>query len=102
MARNTLKDSGLKRALKAYIVPPLIKKYQVVSIRALFNSKTLWGKRIQLENILKDNDKIVAFFSSVTATQTFARPQEARETQFQHGEYIFCILNYYINYFSKN
>ena len=67
MARNSLRDSSLKRALTAYIIPIVCKKYQVIAVRALFDSKLIWGKRIELEKILESNEKVVAFFSAITA-----------------------------------
>ena len=92
MANAALTDSALKRSLKAYIVPPFIKKYQVVSVRTLFQHKSLWLKRTQLESILKENDKIVAFFSSVTALNKSKRKNSQPRKYFDNCYFFIQIV----------
>ena len=95
MANAALTDSALKRSLKAYIVPPFIKKYQVVSVRTLFSHKSLWLKRTQLENILKENEKVVAFFSCVTALN------KPKRKSTQARKYLTCVWFLLISLDSK-
>ena len=71
MNRRQLRSEVLKRAMRAYIVSPVIRKYHVIAVRAMWSSTEksedlIWGKRRQIEDILLRNDKIVAFFSCIT------------------------------------
>ena len=80
----TLRSTVLKNALKAYVVPPFSQKYQVVAVRCLWSyerspdcdSTNIWSKRRELEFLLANNDKIVAFFSSITALQKKQLPKK--------------------------
>ena len=70
--RGQLRSEVIKRSLRSFIVPSIIRKYQVVAVRALWNSAEraddlIWGKRRELENLLLDNDKVAAFFSCITS-----------------------------------
>lgn len=76
MSKNSLRSSVIKRALKTYLIPPLIKKYQVVAIRTIFTSKTLYGKRKLLEDLIINDKQVVLLVSSVTAV-----PSKVKETE---------------------
>ena len=64
--RRELRDNKLKRALRAFIVPAFARSYQVVAVRALWDSgageELIWGKRLELEAMLEGKKSIVAFF----------------------------------------
>ena len=73
--QNTLRSQVMKNALKAFIVPAFLRKYNIVALRALWSvdrlseNSTIWKKRRELEVLLLSNDNIVAFFSCITALQ---------------------------------
>ncbi|XP_057293352.1 uncharacterized protein LOC130621979 [Hydractinia symbiolongicarpus] len=87
MANRQLRSEVLKRALKACIVQPVIRKYQVVAVRAMWGSdvdarEVIWGKRMQMENILLSNEQVSCFFSCITY---MARPRK-RKSMRNEGE----------------
>ena len=61
----------MKSALKAFVVPVFVKKYQVCAVRALCGESAddIWLKRRRLEATLLENEHVVAFFSSITALE---------------------------------
>ena len=65
-----LRSKIIKNALKAYIVPVFARCYQVCAVRALWNPdrdiNEIWRKREELQDILTDDKRIVAFFSCIT------------------------------------
>ena len=83
--QRSLRSEVLKNALKSFIIPPLLSKYQTIAVRALIDSDTakkyIWGKRRELEKILQQNKHVVAFFSCVTALQQKKKEKKRRYSQ---------------------
>ena len=52
--RNSLRSNMLKRALKSYIIPPVLKKYQVISLSALWDDDQPEENRIWLKRKMSD------------------------------------------------
>jgi len=69
--KDSLREAPLKRALQAYIVSPLVKKYVVCSVRCLWKQaedfNDLYEKRKKLENTLKEIKEIVFFINCITS-----------------------------------
>ena len=65
-----LQSNPLKRCLRRYVVPPLTRNYQVVSIRAMLPDDTvegaLWVLRRALEKKLNGTECVRAFISCIT------------------------------------
>ena len=62
-----LNSSIIKNALKGYIVPPFVETYNVCAVKAVWETCIeIHAKRIELENILLENEAVVSFFSCVT------------------------------------
>ena len=68
--------------MKAYIVPPFCKSYQICAVRAFWQKRdSIWGKRRQLEEILNDDERVVAFFSCITAKQQDQRGKKRKRNE---------------------
>ena len=77
-----LNSNIIKNALKAYIVPPFCKSYQICAVRAFWqNRDSIWGTRRQLEEILNDDERVVAFFSCITAKQQDQRGNKRKRNE---------------------
>jgi len=76
------RSRSLKRALNAYVIPVILKKYQVVAIRSLLKHKEeeslIWGKRRRMEMLLNKDDHIAGFFSCITAMEETDKENEER------------------------
>ena len=67
-----LRCEPLKRALSTFVVPVILKKYQIVALRALLSDKdekSIWAKRRAMEYLLSKDEKIGGFFSCITALE---------------------------------
>ena len=90
--QTTLRCQPLRTALKAYIVPPFARTYNVIAIRALWSmdrlpsSESIWQKRRELEVILLSNDNIVAFFSCITALVERRKRKKRRYENYQSDD----------------
>ena len=70
--RRQLKSLALKNAVKTYIVQPILRNYDVASVRALLTREddfNLWEKRRELETLLDADKHIVFFVSCITALE---------------------------------
>ena len=76
MSKNSIRSNVIKRALKTYLIPPIIAKYQVVAIRTIFDDKSLYGKRKALENLILSEEHVMMLVSSVTAIPTKTPTEE--------------------------
>ena len=90
---STLRSPVLRNALKAYVVPPFLKNYNIVALRALWDKErmpVIWKKRREMEIILLANDNIVAFFSCITALQekSTGKRKHALEEESRKRKYI--------------
>ena len=62
-AIDRLKYKTLQKALESYIVPIVLNNYEVAAVRVLFKeNEEIWTKRIKLEELLRNEEKIVGFF----------------------------------------
>ena len=68
--QRQLRSNIIKNTLKAYVVGPLILKYQVCAVRSLFvygvSKEKIWITRRLLERFLEENHYVVCFFSCIT------------------------------------
>ena len=80
-----LTSNCLRQALRAFIVPPICKSFQVISIRALWDAKKrdeelaedlIAVKRRQLEILLGRHSNIVSFVSCITGVQIKSKKRE--------------------------
>ena len=65
--QNSLRSNVLKRALKSYIIPPVLKKYQVIALRALWDDdqpdeNRIWFRRKTMEDVLSRSEHVGFFF----------------------------------------
>ena len=75
----TLQSQVLKNALTAYIFPKVSGCSSTMFVELCSpdcDSTTIWSKRRELEFLLANNEKIVAFFSSITALQKKQLPKK--------------------------
>ena len=65
-----LRSSGIKNALKAYVIVPLTLKYQVCAVRFLcvdcVSKEKIWITRLLLESLLEENPYVICFFFCIT------------------------------------
>ena len=66
--QNILRSQVMKNALKAFIVPAFLRKYNIVGVKSIVECRpavsentTIWKKRRELEVLFITNDQIVAF-----------------------------------------
>lgn len=79
-AKRQLKSNVLKRALNVYIVAPFVRKYNVVSVRSLWNENDkVWSKRREVENVIRQMDNVVAFFSCITVMEKGPQKRKLNE-----------------------
>ena len=84
---DTLRCKPLREGLKRYIVPQVVAKYNIVSLRAVWTLERLavdasiWEKRRELEVILLAQDEIVAFFSCITALSQRKPPKKRKRKE---------------------
>ena len=73
--RCQLTSVVLRQALKDFVVPPVVKSYNIVAIRAVWHTydydrqlthMQVCPKRTQLELILQEDPNIVLFISAIT------------------------------------
>ena len=70
MPKLALRERPLERALKSYIIPVIVSKYQVIAIRCLWNLdefNNIWPKRKEIDSMLSKVQSVCGFFSCVTA-----------------------------------
>ena len=71
-----------KRALKSYIVPVIVKHYQVIAVRALLDKdesdRSIWGKRRRMESLLNTENSIGGFFSCITGLEDHSSEDEEK------------------------
>lgn len=69
--QKTLRQNPLKRALKAFLVGPLLKKYIVCSVRVLWKNdedfNDMYEKRRLLEGKMKAMEEVVMLVNCITA-----------------------------------
>ena len=65
----------LRQALKAFVVPPVVKSYNIVAVRAVWHTNDddqqlthmqICPKRTQLELILQEDPNIALYISAIT------------------------------------
>ena len=83
--QKSLRSNVIKSALKSYIVPAFVRKYQVVAIRALWSienlhENTIWGTRRELDELLYRKEEIVAYVSCITALNVRNCAQKRKRT----------------------
>ena len=70
-----LRSSGIKNALKAYVIVPLTLKYQVCAVRFLcvdcVSKEKIWITRLLLESLLEENQIRIAARAKTIAEQMF-------------------------------
>jgi len=80
-----LRSEKLKKSLKAYVVPIVIKHYQVIALRALMenteNDANIWEKRRRMEGILSTEKSIAGFFSCITGIEEKQKNKESKEIE---------------------
>ena len=77
--RRQLKSLALKNAVKTYVVQPILRNYDVASVRALLTREddfNLWEKRPELETLLDADKHIVFFVSCITALEQNSQRNE--------------------------
>ena len=59
--KKQLRSNVLKTALETYLVPLFVDNYDIVAVRALLRvtDDNVWGKRRQMEEILKADEHVV-------------------------------------------
>ena len=67
--KRQLTSTVLKQTLKAFVVPPIVKSYNVVAIRAVWHTIDDSCKKKQLEMILETEEKVMLFVSAVTGLE---------------------------------
>ena len=76
--KRQLTSTMLKQTLKAFVVPPIVKSSNVVSIRAVWHTidddrrlthLQIAAKKKQLEMILETEEKVMLFVSAVTGLE---------------------------------
>ena len=86
--QNQLRSKVIKKALKAFVVGTLTKKYQVCAVRSLCLNGTdrekTWLIRRMLESSLEQNPHIVCFFSCITALKE--KKKKVNNKKFNHDE----------------
>ena len=69
--RKELRDQNMKHSLKSYIVSHVVKRYQVVAVRALWDTENaaleIWAKRRQMEMMLEEIPTVRLIISCITA-----------------------------------
>lgn len=87
--RKEMREPRLQQALRSFIVPAFTAKYEIIAVRALWHNaeaeRNLWGKRRNLETILKQMHNVVAFFSCITAVDTRKRKNNESERKIEPG-----------------
>ena len=89
--RTYLKSLPIKRAINAWIVPAVIKKYHVLALRALWNSESdaetyIWGKRREMELLMENMEPVACFFSCITMMPYRAKKRKRRSNDDGDGD----------------
>ena len=86
--KRQLTSTVLKQTLKAFVVPPVVKSYNVVAIRAVWHTidddrrlthLQIAAKKKQLEMILETEEKVMLFVSAITGLEK-ERPKTKKQT----------------------
>ena len=84
--RRQIKSTVLKNSLKSFVLPHVIENYEVAAIRTLVKTgDAVWMKRRILEEILCKNDKIVGFFSCLTAMEVKYKKRSQKKVENAEG-----------------
>lgn len=70
--RRQLRSLALKNAVKSYVCQPVLRSYDVASVRALLHTEDsfeLWEIRRKLEHMLNEDKNVVFFVSCITAIE---------------------------------
>ena len=95
--RRSLKNTTLKNALKANVVSVIIKRYQAIAVRALWETTDdphrraellVCAKRAQLQSLILNIEEVVGCISCVTALTLFT-DQEKVERKKREGDKTF-------------
>ena len=69
-ATKELRSSLIRNSLKSFVLAPLIRKFKVCAVRAIYigtlSKENIWLQRRKTEKLLQDNEHIVYFFSGIT------------------------------------
>ena len=96
--KRTLRSDTLKCALRNYFVIPVVKQYNIIAIRCLWDCEqedrlkaelNIWAKRKELYEVLNKLDHIVAYFScltALTAKKTRQRKRKLVEKQLESDD----------------
>ena len=100
-AAKELRSSLIRNSLKSFVVSPLIRKFQVCAVRTIcignLSKENIWLQRRKMEKVLEDNERIVCFFSCITA-MVEQKKVKARRTRNdsvsseEDGEKLFLII----------
>ena len=68
---SQIRSAILKNALKAYVVQPIIRFYNIIAVRCLWSEeesdKTTWVKRRLIELLLDKEPRVIVHVSCITA-----------------------------------